>query len=66
MLGKTGIVALLLLMAAVTKTELVPGMQRGERAAALGLRRGIRVEWVLICTILVVTATMTSLYSPTR
>jgi len=64
LLGKVGIVALLLLLAAANKWRLVPAFERGEATAPRRLRRSIALEMVLVGSILLVTAVLTSVTSP--
>ncbi|MGM0554309.1 MAG: copper resistance D family protein [Pseudomonadota bacterium] len=64
LLGKVGIVALLLLLAATNKWRLVPAFERREATASRRLRRSIALEMVLVGAILLVTAALTSVSSP--
>ena len=60
LLAKTGIVGLLLSLAAANKLRFVPAMQAGDASAARQLCRSINLEWIVILIILLVTATLTS------
>ena len=64
LLGKVWIVALLLLLAAANKWRLVPAFERGEPWASRRLRRSIALEGLLIVTVLLVTAVLTTVSSP--
>lgn len=64
LLAKIAGVAALLGAAALNKLRFVPAMRRGEPAAAARLRRSIAVEWLAICAILLVTATLTTIQHP--
>jgi len=64
LLAKIAGVAVLLGAAALNKLRFVPAMRRGEPAAAARLRRSIAVEWLAVCAILLVTATLTTLRHP--
>ncbi|MDE0148799.1 MAG: CopD family protein [Rhodospirillaceae bacterium] len=64
LLAKIAGVAVLLGAAAHNKLRFVPAMRRGEPAAAARLRRSIAVEWLAVCAILLVTATLTTLQHP--
>lgn len=64
LLAKIAAVAVLLGAAAHNKLRFVPAMRRGEPAAAARLRRSIAVEWLAVCAILLVTATLTTLQHP--
>ena len=64
LLAKIVAVAVLLGAAAHNKLRFVPGMRRGEPAAAARLRRSIAVEWIAVCAILLVTATLTTVQNP--
>ncbi len=64
LLAKIAGVAVLLGAAAHNKLRFVPAMRRGDPAAAVRLRRSIAVEWLAVCAILLVTATLTTLQQP--
>ena len=64
LLAKIAGVAVLLGAAAHNKLRFVPAMRRGEPAAAARLRRSIAVEWLAVCAILLITATLTTLQHP--
>ena len=64
LVAKIAGVAVLLGAAAHNKLRFVPAMRRGEPAAAVRLRRSIAVEWLAVCAILLVTATLTTLQHP--
>ena len=64
LLAKIAAVAVLLGAAAHNKLRFVPAMRSGEPAAAGRLRRSIAVEWLAVCAILLVTATLTTLQHP--
>ena len=64
LLAKLAAVAVLLGAAAHNKLRFVPAMRRGEPAAAARLRRSIAVEWLAVCAILLVTATLTTVQHP--
>ncbi len=64
LLAKIAGVAVLLGAAAHNKLRFVPAMRRGDPAAAARLRRSIAVEWLAVCAILLVTATLTTLQHP--
>ena len=61
LLAKISGVGVLLGAAAANRLRFVPGMERGERVAAEGLRRSIAVEWVAVCAVLFITAGLTGL-----
>lgn len=61
---KVLLVGLVLLLAAGHKWRLVPAFVRGEPGAARRLRRSMAAESVLIATVLVVTAVLTTVNSP--
>ncbi len=64
LLAKIAAVAVLLGAAAHNKLRFVPAMRRGDAAAAARLRRSIAVEWLAVCAILLVTATLTTIQHP--
>ncbi len=61
LLAKIAAVLVLLGAAAHNKLRFVPAMRRGDPAAAVRLRRSIAVEWLAVCAILLVTATLTTI-----
>jgi copper resistance protein D len=64
LLTKIALFALLLVLAAVNKWRLGPAIARGDPRAPSGFRKSVLAEYCLICCVLAVTATMTSLFSP--
>ena len=64
LLAKIAGVAVLLGAAALNRLRFVPAMRRGDPAAAARLRRSIAVEWLAVCAILLVTATLTTMQHP--
>ena len=64
LLAKIAGVAVLLGAAAHNKLRFVPAMRRGDPAAAARLCRSIAVEWLAVCAILLVTATLTTMQHP--
>ncbi len=60
LLAKTGTVAVLLAAAAANKFRFVPAMRRGDRSAAVALRRSITFEWAAVCLVLLATAVLTT------
>ena len=64
LLAKIAAVAILLGAAAHNKLRFVPAMRQGEPAAAARLRRSIAIEWLAVCAILLVTATLTTVQYP--
>ncbi len=60
LLSKVGALGVLLGAAAVNKLHFIPGMSKGDRVAAAGLRRSIAVEWGAVCCILAATAVLTT------
>ena len=64
LLAKIAAVLVLLGAAAANKLRFVPAMRRGDPAAAVRLRRSIAVEWLAVCAILLVTATLTTIQHP--
>ena len=56
--------ALLMGLAALNKWRWTPALVAGESRARASLRRSIAAEYLLIVTVLSVTATLTALYSP--
>lgn len=61
---KLAFVGTLLLLAAINKLRLTPGILAGEAEALLYLRRSIAVEIALVNAILIVTAIFTTLVGP--
>jgi putative copper export protein len=55
---------LLMLIAAVNKYRLAPRVERGDGSAITALKRSMVCEYVLIVSVLLATATMTTLFSP--
>ena len=64
LLAKIAAVVVLLGAAAHNKLRFVPAMWRGDPVAAARLRRSIAIEWLAVCAILLVTATLTTLQHP--
>ncbi len=64
LLGKVGLVAALLGIAALNKLRLVPALARGDVRARRGLRRSILAEALLMAAVLLSTAALTTLASP--
>lgn len=64
LLIKLGVVAGLMILAALNKWRFVPALASGEPSAALHLRRSIQVEAVAVLLILIATATLTSITTP--
>lgn len=64
LLGKVLIVGALLLLAAANKWRFVPAFERGEPMAPQRLRRSIALEALLVLTVLLVTAVLTTVSSP--
>jgi copper resistance protein D len=64
LLGKFGLFALLMGVAALNRLRLAPALARGEAGAPRALRRSLALEYGLICAALVVTAVMTGSFSP--
>jgi putative copper export protein len=63
-LFKAGVFAVLMGFAASNKWHFGRRLADGDDRAVPGLLRAIKLEWVLIAAVLVVTAAMTSLYAP--
>ena len=61
MLGKIAGFAVLMAMAALNKWQFGPACAEGDTAA---FKRTVIIEYVLICAVLAMTATMTMFYSP--
>jgi putative copper export protein len=64
LLGKLGLFALLMGVAALNRLRLAPALARGEAEAPRALRRSLALEYGLICAALAVTAVMTGSFSP--
>jgi putative copper export protein len=64
LLGKLGLFAVLMGVAALNRLRLAPALARGEAGAPRALRRSLALEYGLICAALVVTAVMTGSFSP--
>lgn len=63
LVGKVTLVALLLGFAAANKLRFIPGMKAGKQQAANHLVRSIELEIIVITSVLVATATLTSVLS---
>jgi putative copper export protein len=61
LLVKVGLFAVLMAMASLNKWRFGPACAQGDTAA---FKRTVLIEYVLICLVLAVTATMTTFYSP--
>ena len=61
LLSKVSAVGVLLGAAGINKLRFVPGMRKGDRIAAMRLRRSIAVEWAAFCCILAATAVLTTI-----
>lgn len=61
---KVVLVGVLLVLAAANKLRFVPAMQQGQQLAAQKLIKSIRLEWMVIMGILLVTAVLTSVLGP--
>jgi copper resistance protein D len=64
LLGKLGLFAVLMGVAALNRLRLAPALARGATAAPRALRRSLALEYALICAALAVTAVMTGSFSP--
>ncbi|WP_316015735.1 CopD family protein [Roseobacter sp. HKCCA0434] len=64
LLAKVAVVACLLGLAALNKLRLVPALARNEPAASIALKRSIRLETVAVALILIATATLTTVTTP--
>jgi len=64
LLGKVLGFALLMGLAALNKLRLGPALARGSEKASRALRGSLIAEFILIATVLAVTATMTAMFSP--
>jgi putative copper export protein len=63
-LGKAVAFAALMALAARNKWRFGPRLSAGDAGAALGLRRTIVAEWLVIAAVLVATAVLTALFAP--
>ncbi len=61
LLAKVCAIALLLAAAAANKLRFIPAMIRGDRSAAIALRRSINFEWAAVSLVLLATAVLTTL-----
>ena len=64
LLAKLGIVAGVMILAALNKWRFVPALASGEPSAACHLRRSIQIEALAVLLILIATATLTSITTP--
>ena len=64
LLGKLGVFALLLALAAVNRWRFTPMMSLAPAAARRALQRSIITEYLLIAAVLGMTATLTTLFGP--
>jgi copper resistance protein D len=64
LLAKVGLFAVLMGLAALNKWTFGPDIGRGDAAAARAFRWTVAIEYFAICAVLVVTAVMTTFYSP--
>ncbi len=64
LLTKVAMFTALLALAALNRWRLGPQLASGAGAATNRFQRVVAMEYLLICTVLVVTAVMTALYSP--
>jgi putative copper resistance protein D len=64
LLTKAALFAVLLGLAALNRLRIVPGLARGEPAAAATLRVTLTAEYLLVMVVLAVTALMTGAFSP--
>jgi copper resistance protein D len=65
LLGKAAGFALLMVLASLNKWRYGPAIA-GDGAGTVAFQRTVAIEYVLICSTLVVTAIMTTFYSPSR
>lgn len=63
LVGKVTLVAFLLVLAAANKLRFIPGMKAGKEQAANHLVRSIELEIIVITSVLIATATLTSVLS---
>lgn len=64
LLVKTALFAVLMGLAALNKWKLAPRLRGGEPRSVESFRRSVVAEYVLVCSVLTVTAVMTMFYSP--
>jgi putative copper export protein len=64
LLAKLGLFTVLVVLAAVNRWRFTPALQAPAVPARRALQRSIVAEYLLIITVLAVTATLTTLYSP--
>lgn len=64
LLVKTSLFAVLMGLAALNKWRLAPRLSSGEPRTVEAFRRTVVAEYVLVCSVLTVTAVMTMFYSP--
>jgi len=64
LIAKLVVFALLMGLAAVNKWRFGPAISRGDSLAAVGFRRSVAAEYVLIFAALSITAVMTTFFSP--
>ena len=64
LLAKLGVVAGLMVLAALNKWRFVPALASGDPTAASHLRRSIHIEALAVLLILLATATLTSITTP--
>ena len=56
--------SVLMILAALNKWRYTPRLMAGEATALPGLRRAVLAEYLLICGVLVITAVLTTFFSP--
>lgn len=64
LLAKVAGFAVLMLLAALNKWRLAPALRAERAAAGIAFRRSVLAEYALIAAILIITATLTTFYSP--
>jgi putative copper resistance protein D len=64
LLAKVAGFCVLMLLAAMNRWRFGPALERGDRAAGRRFRRVVGTEFVLLATVLCVTAVMTTFFSP--
>jgi len=64
LLAKLGVVAGLMVLAALNKWRFVPALASGDPTTASHLRRSIQIEALAVLLILLATATLTSITTP--
>jgi putative copper resistance protein D len=64
LLAKLAVFAVLMGLAALNKLRFGPAIARGDPLAAVGFRRSVAAEYVLIFGVLTITAVMTTFFSP--